>query len=368
MKYNLSAYVFGEFASGYSQYPDDYSSQIFKEFYRNSKATTQIAIHRDGNMMYYGYIRKLDQQKYIGFCVVLNGIMLRKLDGLFSLFENTVSRLAESGSFVHFDDNGALTTSTSQLYLEKDDLDLLKESLGKGFNRLEEYASDLPVANFGVSNDSVKEYSIDDEESDIVRASHTYGYTYIYKSRDYNTAAINSYSSKLKSLNEILQERSAECAELKKQVGVLSRKQRNVTWVSIMTIVALVLFGVIWVKVINPNEVTNYYTKDYMYYGPMKNKMPNGRGVAIYHNDDKDGRMYYIGNFEDGKRKDDDAIMFYKDGSYFRGAMDDDVWKEGLMYNKSDMQHFIGSFRDNIPYDGVWYKHEKAQTIHEMEE
>ena len=99
---NSSVYLFGEMAEGYTQYPEDSSSEIFHRLYANSKATTQIAIHRDGNLMYYGYIRKLENNKYLGLCVVLNGIMLTRIDSLVSLFENIIASLVSKGTLIHY--------------------------------------------------------------------------------------------------------------------------------------------------------------------------------------------------------------------------------------------------------------------------
>ena len=53
---NASIYVFGKFNNGYSQFPDDYSSSIFETFHKHAKSVTQLSIHREGNLMYYGYI------------------------------------------------------------------------------------------------------------------------------------------------------------------------------------------------------------------------------------------------------------------------------------------------------------------------
>ena len=53
---NISVYLFGEFSVGYSQYPNDYAKIIFESFAKSAQATTQITIHRDGDLMYYGYI------------------------------------------------------------------------------------------------------------------------------------------------------------------------------------------------------------------------------------------------------------------------------------------------------------------------
>ena len=101
---------------------------------------------------------------------------------------------------------------------------------------------------------------------------------------------------------------------------------------------------------------------EFVYYGPIQNGEPNGTGVAIYHKNDKDGRLYYYGNFTNGKRIDENAIMFYKDGSYFSGSMNEDKWFKGLFFNV-DKEHYVGEFKDNTPWNGEWYKHVKEQTI-----
>ena len=77
---NISVYLFGKFDKGYTQYPDDYSRKIFAVCHQNSKAVSQIAIHRDGDLMYYAYIRNLDDGNYIGLCSVVNGKMITNIE------------------------------------------------------------------------------------------------------------------------------------------------------------------------------------------------------------------------------------------------------------------------------------------------
>lgn len=88
---NISVYLFGEFSTGYSQYPIDYTSSIFHSFSNKAKSNTQIAIHRDRDLMYYAYVRKMENGKNFGICCVLNGMMLTQVDGLFNLFETAMS-------------------------------------------------------------------------------------------------------------------------------------------------------------------------------------------------------------------------------------------------------------------------------------
>ena len=359
---NLSFYLFGDLSSGYTQYPNDYANSIFKFFYKNSLATTQIAIHRDADLMYYGYVRKLDNSNYLGICAVINGKIITQIESHFGIFENIIESMVRNGYLIHFNDSGEIVSKVGQLYENREEIDLINSSLQSSFDRLEATAQRLPAVSYGVSKDSIKNYSIQDDEDEIVKSSYTNGYTFVYKSKGFNTAQMTSYKGIISKKNKEITDLQSECSNLKNQVAKLKNKQRNTTWVALLGLIAAILFAVVYVKVINPNEVTKKDMGEFMYYGPMQNGEPNGTGVAIYHNDDKDGRLYYYGNFTNGKRIDENAIMFYKDGSYFKGSMDEDKWINGLFFDV-EKEHFIGEFKDNTPWNGEWYKHVRVQKI-----
>ena len=89
---NSSIYIFGNFDGGYTQYPDNYAKNIYQKYFVQSPSKSQIIIHRENDLMYYGYVRKLDNNsQYIGFCVLLNGSMFSNISILFSIFENLKS-------------------------------------------------------------------------------------------------------------------------------------------------------------------------------------------------------------------------------------------------------------------------------------
>ena len=236
---NASVYLFGEFNSGYSQYPDDYASSIFQKFSANAKSTTQIAIHRDGNLVYYGYIRKLQQGRYIGLCVVLNGLILKRIDGLFSLFENTISNLVTNGKLIHFNEQGDLVTCVEKLYLNQEEIDLLTESLRAGFKRFEAYSATLPAVSYGTSKDSCKDFVVDDEQEDIIKSSYTNGYTYVYKSKGFNTAQLNSYKGVLSRSYKEKQELAAKLDALEKEHAKTLKQKKQFKYVIIMFVVLL---------------------------------------------------------------------------------------------------------------------------------
>lgn len=236
---NVSVYLFGEFNSGYSQYPDDYASSIFQKFSANAKSTTQIAIHRDGNLVYYGYIRKLQQDRYIGLCVVLNGLILKRIDGLFSLFENTISNLVTNGKLIHFNEHGDLVSCVEKLYLNREEIDLLTESLRSGFKRFEAYSAPLPSVSYGTSKDSCKDFVVDDEQEGIVKSSYTNGYTYIYKSKGFNTAQLNSYKGVLRKSYKEKQELAAKLDALEKEHAKTLKQKKQFKYVIIMFVILL---------------------------------------------------------------------------------------------------------------------------------
>lgn len=224
---NCNVYIFGELSSGYTQYPEDSSSHVLKKIYPFCKAPTQIAIRRDASMMYYCYIRKLNDNKYFGLSIAVNGYYISRVDELFSLFENTIEKIAQQGSFIHFAKDGSLTTSTTILKDEEEEIDTLSENLRRGFEALGSSTNILPQVDYTVAKDSVKEFNALDDKRDMVRASYTYGYTFIYKDKDFNTVRVNSYRSVLSQLNDENNNLRKRNEELKEQNTKILRQKKQ---------------------------------------------------------------------------------------------------------------------------------------------
>lgn len=110
---NSSVYIFGSFDNGYAQYPDNYAKKIYMNFFAQARSKSQIVIHRDKELMYYGYVRKLDHPaQYIGFCILLNGMMLSDISKLFALFEEAFAYLVSRGDIITFNKQGDIISKT----------------------------------------------------------------------------------------------------------------------------------------------------------------------------------------------------------------------------------------------------------------
>ena len=152
---------------------------------------------------------------------MLNGAALTKFDGLFSLFENVISNLVTKGYLIKYDGSGNLVANTNHLYLKREEIDLVAESLKGGFDSMQSTAMKLPPVNYAVSSESVKEFAVDDDAKEILKSSYTNGYTYIYKSKGYNTALMDSYQGVLSKINK-------ENAALKKEINSLKDENQKI--------------------------------------------------------------------------------------------------------------------------------------------
>lgn len=228
---NYSVYIFGELSSGYTQYPEDSSSEMLNALYSHCKAPTQIAIHRDGSMMYYCYIRKLNGSKYIGLSIIVNGYYVSALGKLFSLFENAIEKMARQGVFIHFADDGTLTTDLSALKFETEEAETLIDSIKRNFEESAGVPQVLPRTDYAIAKDSIKEFCVTDAKTAIIKASYTYGFTYIYKQKDFDTVRMNSYRSILKKVNDEnneLKEKNAALQEENKDILSQKKQYRNI--------------------------------------------------------------------------------------------------------------------------------------------
>lgn len=357
----MTSYIFGKFIGGYTQYPVDSQSNVFQQVIANAKAETQVVIHRDGNLMYYCYLRKFEVDKCIGFCVLLNGTYVENVFQAFHVFEELITKITYRGNLLYFDEKGNLTSNLHQLYKQTEEIKLVDVELQTAFSELLKKQPLLPPTDFSVASHTSTINSIDDDLKEVVHSSLTFGYTYVLKENDFNTQKMNAYRSTLKRLSRDNEDLKEKCQNISRELMAERTKRRSLVWVGLLVIVVVIMGIILYDKVLFPSEVTHYKTDEFIYYGPMKDGKPNGVGVAVYPTNDKDGRKYYIGNFKKGERQDSAAVLFYQDGDYYYGSMEGDQWGQGMLYMNSDNSHFVGTFQNNNPYTGKWYDHMDSQ-------
>ena len=188
---NSNVYVFGKFGKEYTQYPNDYTKDVYQKFLYGASAQSQMIIHRDGDLMYYGYIRHLDTDgHFIGFSVVLNGVMVCNTDVLFEIFEFAVSELISRNEILTLSYDNVLLPCIEQLSEKAEEVERISVIIQDQLVELESDMSRLPTATVGPASNSYIKYKYGDDVSVIAKSSMQYGFTYVCKNFD-NISVVN---------------------------------------------------------------------------------------------------------------------------------------------------------------------------------
>lgn len=243
---NSSTYMFGGLSSGYSQYPEDGSSNLFKDVLEQCVAESQLIIHRDENLMYYVYVRKFDEKKYIGFAIVLNKYYFTLIQPLFSLFEKAVESLLEKGVIINFTPQGEITSALPSLASEEEEVMSVVNALQRKVNKLKGQKR-LPPVDYSVAITSRKLFKDSDSLSEIVNASCRFGFTVVLKESDYDTVRTTSFKNIIKNQAADRNVLLREIEELKASNRRILRQKRQFNRVILLVaIVILCSVGLFW--------------------------------------------------------------------------------------------------------------------------
>ena len=249
-------YIFGNFADGYSQYPDNYTHNLFEAIGNSRHAESEIIYHREGALTYYIYTREISKidNTFIGLCYVFNDVLIKDFAPLFSIFEDVITNIVVTGEMLEFANDGKLSTKINQLYTHTEELQRISDYLNSKLTSLGKITEKLPPINYGVATNEWKTFSYKDK-SDIHSTILDYSNIRIIKGEGYDTAALSSYAGKLNSLNN---EKTAALQTIDKQkqeISDLKKKQKNYKLV-IWLIVFICIGGIIFISTINSRNET----------------------------------------------------------------------------------------------------------------
>ncbi len=92
-------YFFGTLPKGFSTHPQDHTKDFFSDFVSKSKNTVQIVLHREDNLLHYGYVREIANKKYFGICLCIDRIY-NDVAKLFQIFDETYASIIEKGEIL----------------------------------------------------------------------------------------------------------------------------------------------------------------------------------------------------------------------------------------------------------------------------
>lgn len=236
---NCTIYLFGNLGQGITLYPNDYTKNIFKEFISRASAPTQLIIHRDGAIMNYGYMRKIENGHLFGICVQINGQYLTAIKKIFELFEDITTNIVVRGDIIQLNNQGNFISTTSNFTDKPQEVDRIISYCQTELTKMSSYCQKLPHIDYSTSDNDISSFRDSDSNQNIVNSSVKNGYTFVYKANDYDTLALRGYRSTLYSLNKENEANKQTITELDKKLSVLKRQKKQM---NVVVSLVLILF------------------------------------------------------------------------------------------------------------------------------
>lgn len=224
---NSTIYLFGKFGQGVTASVNDYTQSFFEKFISKANAPTQIIIHRNGEIMNYGYVRKIENDHLFGICVQINGQYLSTTKKLFEVFENVVANIAVRGDVLFLNRKGNLETKTTDFLNKPEEVERAIVNCQNEFARLAPTCKTLPDIDFSTADSDVNYFKENDNSNTIIKASAKNGYTFIYKEQDFDTLALGGYRSTLSALNKENEVYKKRISEQENKLRIFERKKKQ---------------------------------------------------------------------------------------------------------------------------------------------
>lgn len=250
---NHSVYLFGNLEAGYTQYPDDFTKDIFQTAVREISDEQKITIHRDGSLIYYIYVRPLKTDKeprrqYLGIAISFNGVYYENIKDIFGVFEEALTSIVITGKIVEFTEKGDIVPCSDRLCNSRTEFERIASALALYVNRLPADAfRQLPPVNYSGSTGTMvlKETSNPAEFSNALRM---YNSIAVVKNDNGEDEPLNNYSDKLRKQNNRINELTTEVSSLSSELAKVKRQKKRTTAVSILSVL-MVIVVIVFVSV-----------------------------------------------------------------------------------------------------------------------
>lgn len=233
-------YYFGSLPGGFSSYPGDHTKTFFEQFLRQSKNEGQIVIHREGNLLHYGYVRKFSNN-YFGICLCIDCIY-NDVGFLFSVFDDVYADMINAGEILHMSTNGSLEWSIKSYVEESVALNEYTTKIIERINISGSNSQDLPPMDFSISINDCLEISLEMSKDEVVKAMKRYPNLYIVKT-DAEIERVTSFIHTLKAKDSIIEKLKNENNELIDKNRKISQQKKQFTYV-ILLCLAVITCGI----------------------------------------------------------------------------------------------------------------------------
>ena len=243
----LKSYIFSYVSGNYQQYTSDHSETFIKQCCIDCKDTHQIAIHRDGNLMYYSYIYKKNASSIYGLSVVCGEVCLN-LKWLYEYLQKTLEASANKGVLFNYDKQGQIRKNVVSFATEAAEIDNIFRDIKDDLERRPLFWEQLPPEDLSVPLTSKIALAFnDDDKAKITEALRHYHNVVVTME---NTLP-SSFSQTVLRLNSEKEQLLVQKNGLEVEIEALKRQKKQYKWVIILSL--LVAIGLIAIVSFNQN-------------------------------------------------------------------------------------------------------------------
>lgn len=181
---NSTFYLYGDFGFGYNQYPYDGAEIVFRRVASLTSVKQQMFVRRDGDTLYYGLMRRLDEGagQYFGLCLLTNGVMMRDLKAMNRVLQEVVENIAIADRLLSVDERGRLVGNVRHLIDDRNELERVSQVFAQKLKVLDPLWRALPQQKFGIGVEEVRSVSFDTIPLNVERALSSNGLILVQES------------------------------------------------------------------------------------------------------------------------------------------------------------------------------------------
>ncbi len=258
---NVDLYAFVNVRNEYSQYPNDFTKTIFRKFIELSTTSSQIVIHRNQGIVYYGYVRRVDNGlSYVGFCVVANGAMFTCTERMLTIFADALTSMTTEHNLFDFHQNGDLIPLFGKLSERQAIMDIVLSDLKQRIDNqvAREDMTDIPQEAFPNPSNECMVMKVDEASEDVVKAVSTLGYVCVTKDQHYVSPFLANYQKKIEKYKAQFRDLNLQYDHLREKYERQDHKNKAWRVVLVLSIAIVVCFcAYLLISYISEKELSN---------------------------------------------------------------------------------------------------------------
>lgn len=249
----LKTYIFSYVSGNYQQYISDYSETFIRQNCIDSTEQHQIVVHRDGNLMYYTYVHKINASTAFGFSVVCGEICLN-LKWLYEFLQMTLDNSAKKGILFAYDKTGAISQKITSFSTEAAEVDNVFRDIKAYLESISTYWEVLPPEDFSIPLTSKIRLAFSEDNKGKITESLRHYHNIVVTMEN---SAPSSFSKTVARLNSEKKELTVQKDKLESEIESLKRQKKQYRWIIFLSLLVAVALIAILAFNQNINEL-NY--------------------------------------------------------------------------------------------------------------